>query len=365
MFGGIVPAAKALGTTLVGLINPYTLTAAAVAGLGAAYYQGSKEADAFNAAIIKTGDYAGLSASAMQDLARYMDDIQGVTQASASKAIAAVANTGQFAGRQLETVAEAALKWQAATGTAVDEMVAKFVKLADDPVKALLSLNESEHFLTEQTLQAVKSLETQGKTTEAATLAIETYAKTLSDRSDQMKANLGYLERAWAGVKGAAAEAWDAMLGVGRKATGQEYLEWIARLKKQLTQDMPIDMRKAMERELAKAEANFKSWQAKNVHVQLIDGSIVDSRKEEAPTKTKDAKRPGGSKTNTDDNSAQSLIASIQRQIEANNQLAATGEKVSTSDRMVIQAKQLLADKTNTMTAATRKLLESMIPQLQ
>ena len=62
---------------------------------------------------------------------------------------------------------------------------------------------------------------------------------------------------------------------------------------------------------------------------------------------------------------AESLIASIQRQITANRQLAETGEKVTASDRLLIQARQLLADKTGTMTAATRGLLEALLPQLE
>ena len=33
MFGGIVPAAKALGTTLIGLVNPYTVAAAGTAAM--------------------------------------------------------------------------------------------------------------------------------------------------------------------------------------------------------------------------------------------------------------------------------------------------------------------------------------------
>jgi lambda family phage tail tape measure protein len=75
--------------------------------------------------------------------------------------------------------------------------------------------------------------------------------------------------------------------------------------------------------------------------------------------------REGLTKANTDDNSAQSFVANIQRQITANEQLAASGEKVTASDRLVIQARQLLADKTNTMTAATRSLLQALIPTLE
>lgn len=76
-------------------------------------------------------------------------------------------------------------------------------------------------------------------------------------------------------------------------------------------------------------------------------------------------KRDGVGKKNADDNSVQTFIANIERQITAYQQLAESGDKVTASDRMVIQARQMLADKTNNMTAATRRLLEAVIPQLQ
>ncbi len=76
----------------------------------------------------------------------------------------------------------------------------------------------------------------------------------------------------------------------------------------------------------------------------------------------KGVKKP---KQNADDNSAQTFIANVERQITANQQLAESGDKVTASDRMVIQARQMLADKTNNMTAATRTLLQAMIPQLE
>lgn len=73
----------------------------------------------------------------------------------------------------------------------------------------------------------------------------------------------------------------------------------------------------------------------------------------------------GVGKKNADDSSAQSLLANLQRQITANEQLIESGSKVTASDRLVIQTRQLLDDKTNTMTASTRKLLEALIPTLQ
>lgn len=55
MFGGIGPAARALGGYILGLVNPFTVAAAAVGALTLAYYKGSQEADEYNKAIIFTG----------------------------------------------------------------------------------------------------------------------------------------------------------------------------------------------------------------------------------------------------------------------------------------------------------------------
>ena len=76
-------------------------------------------------------------------------------------------------------------------------------------------------------------------------------------------------------------------------------------------------------------------------------------------------KRDGAGKKNADDNSVQTFIANVERQITANQELAESSDKVTASDRMVIQARQMLADKTSNMTAATRRLLEALVPQLQ
>ncbi|KAF1016175.1 MAG: hypothetical protein GAK31_01664 [Stenotrophomonas maltophilia] len=68
-------------------------------------------------------------------------------------------------------------------------------------------------------------------------------------------------------------------------------------------------------------------------------------------------RQDGIGKKNADDNSAKTLLATTQRQIEANVQLADTGIKVGESERLAAKIKQELDDKTNTMTASTRALL--------
>jgi phage-related minor tail protein len=59
MFGGIGPAIKGVGGYVSGLINPFTLAAAAVGVLGLAYYKGSQEQDEFYKSLTMTGNLVG------------------------------------------------------------------------------------------------------------------------------------------------------------------------------------------------------------------------------------------------------------------------------------------------------------------
>ncbi|TWI52986.1 lambda family phage tail tape measure protein [Pseudomonas duriflava] len=223
MFGGIGPAAKALGGYVVGLINPFTVAAAAAATLALAYKQGSDEGSAFQRALILTGNQSGQTADSMAGLARQVSSITGTTGAAAD-ALAMIASTGAIASDQFKNIAVAAVAFESATGQAVEETVAQFQKLAEDPAKASAALNEQYGYLTAAVYEQIKALQDQGDTVGAANLAEETYANALKSRSDSIKQNLGAIEGAWNSVKGAAKSAWDAMLNVGREATLDEQI---------------------------------------------------------------------------------------------------------------------------------------------
>ncbi|EGQ8014129.1 phage tail tape measure protein [Vibrio cholerae] len=223
MFGGIGPAAKAMGGYIAGLINPFSLAAASAGALTLAYYQGSEEADRYRDAIILTGNASGVTADKLADMAKRLDDISG-TQRNAAKAIAEIASTGKIAADEIGMVAQAAVMMESATGKAVSETVAEFVKLAEEPSKAIAELNKNQNFLTQAVYEQITALEKQGKTQEAVTLAVKTYSETLNQRTNEITENLGYIESAWRSLKNGAAEAWDAMLSVGRSETEYDAL---------------------------------------------------------------------------------------------------------------------------------------------
>ena len=218
MFGGIGPAAKALGGYVMALVNPFTVAAAAAAVLALAYKQGSDEATAYSTALAMTGNTAGTSASGLADMARQVAQSSG-TVGKAAGVLAQLAGSTRIPVTAFESIAEAAIKFESATGVAADETVKNFDRIAKDPVGEILKLNESMNFLTATTYENIRSLQEQGKMQDAAAVATAAYEDGLNRTSSSIKGNLGTLETAWAGVKSAAKQAWDAALNVGREET--------------------------------------------------------------------------------------------------------------------------------------------------
>ena len=226
MFGGIAPAAKALGGYVLGLVNPFTLAAAAVAALGLAYYKGSEEADAYNEALILSGNVAGTSASQLSDMARQVSATVGTTGAAA-EVLAKLAGNGKIASESFGQITEAALQMEKATGRAIDETIAEFAKIAKDPVAAAKELNDQYHFLTASVYSQIVALKEQGDTVGAAKLLTDTYASTIETRTGEITQNLGIIERGWNAVRDAAKGALDATKEIGRTQTLEQQAEVI------------------------------------------------------------------------------------------------------------------------------------------
>ena len=219
MFGGIGPAIKGVGGYVTGLINPFTLAAAAVGVLGLAYYKGSQEQDEFYKSLTMTGNQVGKTSGQLADMAARV----GVTTDSTTGAAASVLNqlvsAGKVAGDSLERVTTAVVKISDATGIATEKLVGDFNDIASDPVAAITKLNDQYHFLTLATYNQIKALQDEGNQQEAARVATDAYANTMQQRASDIHENLGLLESAWDSLGKTAKSAWDAMLNVGREQT--------------------------------------------------------------------------------------------------------------------------------------------------
>lgn len=215
LFGGVGPAAKALGGYIVGLVNPFTIAAGAAAALAIAYEKGSQEADEYAKALILSGNAAGLTVDQLQSMAQRIDAVTG-TQAAAAEALTQFAAASHIARDSIEQFSTVALRMQTITGQAVSETVKQFEELGKSPVEASIKLNEKTNYLTASLYQQIKALEDQGRAADAAALAQDAYAKALDTRLTKVDEHLGILQATWRGVTNVAKEAWDAMLDVGR-----------------------------------------------------------------------------------------------------------------------------------------------------
>lgn len=218
MFGGIVPAARALGSTILGLVNPWTVAAAAVAVFSTALVSGKGELPEFTKTLILSGNAAGQTAAGMSNLATRIADVAG-SRGKAVDALNQIAASGKIAGQNFAVVGEAAVAANRATGKAIADTVQEFETLRGKPAEAIAALNEQQHFLTLEVYQQIASLERQGRTQEAAALAQRTYADAVKQQAEEVRQSLGTLETAWNAVTQGASSAWEAMKSFGRAPT--------------------------------------------------------------------------------------------------------------------------------------------------
>lgn len=217
-FGGVGAAARAMGGYVAGLVTPVSAAAAAVGVLGVAYYQAGREQDEFNKSIILTGNYAGTSGAKLTELARQISSTVGTTGAAAS-VLAQIAGAGDLAGESFKIVATTAIEMEKATGRAVDETLADFRKIADDPVKAAEELNKRYHWLTASTLEQVRALVDQGEKTEAVRLITEQFGETMTRRAQIIREEMSGLPKLFDNIGEAAGRMWDGIKGVWRDPT--------------------------------------------------------------------------------------------------------------------------------------------------
>ncbi|HGN0460917.1 TPA: phage tail tape measure protein [Pseudomonas aeruginosa] len=224
MFGGIGPAARAVGGYIAGLVNPYTIAAAAADVLALAFYQGSVESSRLTNALVKNGNAAGTTAGQLSVFAQQVG-AGNATVAQAASALTQLAGAGNQLTILYPKIAAAAISWSKVTDQSVEEVVDSFNDLAKNPVDAVKKLDDQLNFLTASQYANIQSLQEQGRTMDAARIATEAYANALASRSTEMEQNLGVVEQAWNGLKSAAKSAWDAMLDVGRTESPEQQLQ--------------------------------------------------------------------------------------------------------------------------------------------
>ncbi len=228
-FGGILPAAKALGGYIVGLLNPFTLLAGAAALVGVAFMTGREEVARTERALIMSGNAAGVTSDQMSALAASIDEMGG-TQSRAAEVLLQMAAAGIKGATALQSVTNTAIQLERAGGPAVEDTVKAFASLGKEPVQASLELNKTTNYLTLALFQQIKALEDQGRASEAAAMAQTAFDDAMKSRIPQMEAQLNGLGKLWRWVADGVKETADAMKGMFRVDSLEKQLKDAERL---------------------------------------------------------------------------------------------------------------------------------------
>ncbi|MEN6682169.1 phage tail tape measure protein [Stenotrophomonas pavanii] len=226
-FGGVEPALKGVSSALLGMVNPYTVAAAAVGLVVYAWYDAEQQAQAYTKALVLSRNEAAATTLTLVTMAQKTSDALQVAAGVGAEAAQAVGSNGKIAAQNLQDVANAAVAMKEISGQALDETIALYAKLAEDPVKGMEKLNEQVNFMTLALYEQVKALQEQGRNQDAVTVITRAAADETVMALARVRASQNPVIRGFKDLWVEATKAWSAMqvnVGLGPAAAQMQQL---------------------------------------------------------------------------------------------------------------------------------------------
>lgn len=235
MFGGVGPAAKALGGYVAGLINPFTIAASAVGLFTLAAYKGYEQSEQYRKALTLSGDAAGKTAD---DLIALSNAIAGGRNFDeASQAVLALANNGRLTGEAFTEVARAATELSVATGKSAGDIADQLSNTKSSVTDLAAEYSDKYGVITLAVFEQVRALEQQGDRMGAIKVLAGAVADEMGARNKEMIESTRGLARAWDGVKTSVSGVWNE-LKAGLSASPELFK--LQHLQSQLQDAQPI-----------------------------------------------------------------------------------------------------------------------------
>lgn len=206
-FGGIGPAAKALGGYISGLINPATLAAGSIAALGYAYYQSAQQQSEFSKALFAGNQTLGLNGDQLLSLAKQAG-AASESIGDAESAIKALAASGKVSASQIGSLGTAAAAVSQYTGRDVEDVAKAFAGLGESATEAAQKASQQYGLVTASQYEIIKALDDQGEHQKALDTLAESLNQNALARLKDYKGSLSDIEQAWLAVKNAISSAY-------------------------------------------------------------------------------------------------------------------------------------------------------------
>ncbi|GKW13526.1 phage tail length tape measure family protein [Pectobacterium sp. IFB5596] len=266
----------------------YIGLAAAVIAAGVAVVSVMNDQDEFNRAIAQTGNYAGVTAGQLEQMAQSGGALNH-NYSQVRDILTGLVSSGKFTADTIDSVSTAASMMAELTGQSADQVVSEFVKMSDSVSDWAVGSNEKYHWLDAATYERIKALEEQGKTEESIELASSEYKKAASERLQTLEGELNWVAKAWRNVKQATQEALDGTKNAIAESLGIADLEQqVATLEKRISRGgvlagnvfIPVSSEEKERLAILKAELAVRQQNAKmeSENQKVEDESIAASK---------------------------------------------------------------------------------------
>lgn len=212
MFGGVGPAARAMGGYMLGLVNPMTVAAASAATLGLVLYDVEKQISAFNASLFQGGANSGQTVESLAVIAKSAAALTG-NLSSAKDAVIALAASGRTSEIQFRNLAQAAAAVSMFTGQSAADVGKAFGDLGDNATKAAQKISSEYGLLTAAQYEVIRGLDEQGQRQQALDTLSESLNKNAQDRLRRYRESLSDIERDWQSIGTAISNAYSQVKG--------------------------------------------------------------------------------------------------------------------------------------------------------
>lgn len=175
MFGGVVPALRALAAGFIAMINPVTVLLAAFVAFGAVMAMVESRMRTVNATVaqfVATGR-GNIDGSFIVSLRKELEQLPGISRSAADATIKAFADVRSVGAANLTAASKLVADFATATGTDVPKAAEAMAKALDDPLKGAIDLDKQLGFLTVSQFKSIDAFMKQGKTAQAQKVLID------------------------------------------------------------------------------------------------------------------------------------------------------------------------------------------------
>lgn len=227
LFGGAGNAARAFGGYVIGLVNPFTVAAAAVAGFGLAMASvNSKDAAllALSTQLAATGRASAGAVGEIKALVKELNLIPGVSKASATAIITEFAKVNGIGSDLFKSLGSSVADFAAATGTDLPTAAKKLADAFADPAKGAQALEGALGTLTAAQILTIEKMAAMGDKSGAQVAMMDALKQATEGLAKQGMTPLGE-------ATDKMSNAWDALTSsIGNSEAFRTANSWLATL---------------------------------------------------------------------------------------------------------------------------------------